>query len=290
MAHVGRPAAHAVTPADPRPRRVLEVTRWWFLVDVFVLAAAGVQCFVLADETDRWFAWTVAPPVSAAVLGAGYFGSIVMVVDARRASRWVDARVVLVSTFVFSTLTLVVTLRHLDRFHLDHGGGAARIAAVTWLVVYVVVPPLVLWLVVCQHRAPGTEPVRGDTQFPALVRWCLLGEAGLLLVLGGLLWSRGGRATFWPWPVTDLTAQAIAAWLVALGVMLALCAVERELARARAALRSVSLAAGLWIVALVRFHDSVRWRPGGGVAVGWAAVVVLTVAVALASDGRSRRA
>jgi hypothetical protein len=269
---------------------VLEVTRLWFLVDIFVLAAAGVQCFVLADETDRWFAWTVTPPVSAAVLGASYFGSIVMVVEARRASRWVDARVVLVGTFVFSTLTLIVTLRHLDRFHLDNGGAAARMAAIAWLVVYGVVPPLVLWLMVCQRRAPGTEPVRGDPQLPALTRWCLLAEAGALLVLGGLLWSRGSRATFWPWPLTDLTAEAIAAWLVALSVLLVLCAVEREVARTRAALRSVALAAGLWIVALVRFHDSVRWGPPGGVAVGWAAAVILTVAVALASDGRRRRA
>src|SRR5688500_10178318 len=130
MAIAGRPPDPDVDVSDASPARVLEATRRWFLVDVFVLAAAGVQCFVLAEDTDRWFAWTVMPPVSAAVLGAGYFGSIAMVVAAGRARRWVDARVVLVSTFVFAALTLVVTVRHLDRFHLDEGDAPARLAAV----------------------------------------------------------------------------------------------------------------------------------------------------------------
>lgn len=135
---------------DPALRR-------WFEIDVVVLAVAGVQTFVLATTTDRWVAWTVSPPLSAAVLGAGYLASIVMVVEARNARRWVDARVVLVSTFVFTALTLAVTLLHLDRFHLDAGGAAARAAAVVWLLVYAAVPPFVLWLLVRERRAAVPE-------------------------------------------------------------------------------------------------------------------------------------
>jgi hypothetical protein len=286
MAIAGPPRG-PVVGSTPTP--VLPATRRWFLIDVVVLAAAGVQCFVLAGDTDRWFAWTVAPPLSAAVLGAGYFGSIAMVVAASRATRWVDARVVLVSTFVFSALTLVVTLLHLDRFHLDHGDPPARMAAVAWLVVYAVVPPLVLWLVARQQRAPGNEPVRAGPRVPAPLRGCLVVEAGALLGLGALLWGRGGNARFWPWPLSDLTAQAIAAWLLALGFLLLLCVAEREVARARAALLAVALAATLWVVALVRYHDSVRWRPGGIVAVVAAALLVLTVVGALAPTRRRGR-
>jgi len=271
------------------PKPVLDVTRTWFAVDVVVLAAAGVQCFVLATATDRWFAWTVAPPLSAAVLGAGYFGSIVMVVEARRARRWVDARVVLVSTFVFASLTLVVTLLHLDRFHLDDGGVTARLAAVAWLLVYVGVPPFVLWLVLRQRTAPGAEPEREPPWLFRPARPFLLGEGGLLLALGVVLFARGRQAAFWPWTLSDLTARAIAAWVMALGAMLLLCTWEREVSRARPALHSVMAATLLALLALLRFRDSVRWDLAGTVMVGALVALLATVAAALGAGRPSRR-
>jgi hypothetical protein len=281
------PGGEPSTATRP-PAPLLDATRWWFFVDVFVLAAAGVQTFVLAEDTDRWFAWTVAPPVSAAVIGAGYFGSIVMVVEARRATRWVDARIVLVSTFLFATLTLAVTLLHLDRFHLDKGGAAARSAAVAWLFVYAVVPPLVLGLVVWQRRTPGRAAPRDGPHLLPPARACLAAEAAALLVVGVVLFGRGRRAEFWPWPLTDLTARAIAAWVLALGAMLALCAWDGEVSRARPSLHTVAAAAVLAIVALVRFHGSVRWELAGAATVAALGALVLTAVGALATARPSR--
>jgi hypothetical protein len=269
---------------------VLDVVRTWFLVDVFVLAAAGVQCYVLSARTDRWFAWTVAPALSAAVLGAGYFGSMVMVVEARRATRWVDARVVLVSTFVFSTLTLLVTLLHLDKFHLDHGTATGRLAAVAWLVVYGFVPPFVLWLLVRQRRAPGGEPPRTGTPLRPWAIATLGVEGSALLVVGAVLFVRGKDADFWAWRLSDLTAQAISAWVLALGVMLLLCAWEREVSRARPALHSVATAAVLWVLAMVRFHDTVRWHLAGAVTVAVPVLLLATIVAALAPAARGERA
>ncbi|MEO8696426.1 MAG: hypothetical protein ABI658_23130, partial [Acidimicrobiales bacterium] len=206
-------------PASP-PKPVLLLVRGWFAVDVVVLAAAGIQCFILATSTDRWFAWTVSPPISAAVLGAGYFGSIVMVFEARRARRWVDARVVILSTLLFASLTLAVTLLHLDKFHFDTGANSARVAALAWLVVYVVVPPFVLFLVVQQQRARGVEPERDGQLLPRAARVLLLVEGCLLVVLGVVLFGGAEQAKFWPWKLTDLTARAISAWMLALGAML----------------------------------------------------------------------
>lgn len=268
--------------ATPSPKLVLDRVRRWFEIDVIVLAAAGVQCFVLASSTDRWFAWTVSPPISAAVLGAGYFGSIVMVFEARRAARWVDARVVILSTLLFASLTLVVTLLHLDKFHLDAGDTSARAAAIAWLVVYVVVPPFVLWLVVQQRRAPGAEPARESALVLARsVRLLLVVEGCLLVALGVVLFGGAKRAEFWPWRLTDLTSRAISAWLIALGAMLLLCAWERELARTRYALHSVGAAALLWIIAVLRFRDSVHWEFVGAMTIAAPAVLIATVVVAL---------
>jgi hypothetical protein len=124
-----RTDGRALNAPASSPKPLLERVRRWFAIDVFVLAAAGVQCFILATSTDRWFAWTVSPPISAAVLGAGYFGSIVMVFEARNARRWVDARIVILSTLLFASLTLAVTLLHFDKFHFDTGANSARVAA-----------------------------------------------------------------------------------------------------------------------------------------------------------------
>ena len=263
------------------PKPLLDPVRRWLQVDVVVLAVAGVQCFILANSTDRWFAWPVSPPLSAAVLGAGYVGSIVMVFEARRARRWVDARVVIVSTFLFASLTLVVTLLHLDRFHLDNGRGSARVAAVAWLVVYVVVPPFVLWLLVQQRRVAGVDPERDSTALTRPARLCLFVEGCLLVALGVVMFGGAEWVEFWPWALSDLTARAIAAWMVALGTMLVLCAWEREVQRTRYALHSVFAAALLWILAVVRFRDSVQWDFGGAITIVAPMVLIATVIAAL---------
>jgi hypothetical protein len=64
--------------------------------------------------------------------------------------------------------------------------------------------------------------------------------------------------------------------------MLVLCAREGEVSRVRPALSSVAAAASLWVVALVRFRDTVDWQPGGAVAVGSAVVVVVTALAGIA--------
>ena len=263
------------------PKPVLELVRRWFTIDVFVLAAAGIQCFILATSTDRWFAWTVSPPISAAVLGAGYFGSIVMVFEARRARRWVDARVVILSTLLFASLTLAVTLLHLDKFHFDNGATSARVAAVAWLVIYVVVPPFVLFLLVQQQRARGVEPERDGRLLPRPARVLLLVEGCLLAALGVVLFGGAERAKFWPWKLTDLTARAISAWLIALGAMLALCGWEREVARTRYALHSVATAALFWILAVTRFRSSVQWDFGAAMTIAAPVMLIATVIAAL---------
>lgn len=42
------------------------------LVSGFLVFLAGVQLFVFSERTDEYFAWTIQPPVGAALLGAGY--------------------------------------------------------------------------------------------------------------------------------------------------------------------------------------------------------------------------
>ena len=75
---------------------------------------AGLQLFVLTGQTDRFFAWTIAVALSAAFLGAGYWAAVPMTLAAWREPVWANARIAVPGVWVFTTLTLVVTIRHRD--------------------------------------------------------------------------------------------------------------------------------------------------------------------------------
>src|SRR5919199_1250755 len=114
-----------VTTAAPhvpvlRPMRALLV-----VFGVLTLLAVAAL-FVRPETTDRYFAWTIKPPVTAAFLGAAYLAGCTLVVLSLRAVAWAHARAAVVTILVFTVLTLVATVVHLDRFHLQVDRPAAR--------------------------------------------------------------------------------------------------------------------------------------------------------------------
>ena len=49
---------------------------------------AGFLLFPLAEETDRFFSWTIQPPLTAAFLGAAYWAAFVLIGWSARRSTW----------------------------------------------------------------------------------------------------------------------------------------------------------------------------------------------------------
>jgi hypothetical protein len=179
---------------------------------------AGVQLFLFPRRTDEYFAWTVASPMTAVFLGASYWSAVGLELVAARSTRWAGARIALPAVFVFTTLTLIVTLVHLELFHLD-ADLALRTRAVTWawIAVYVLVPLLMVGAYWDQRRVGLAVPPPGG--LPTLVRVALVGLAALLLALGtALLVAPEWADAAWPWTLTPLTGRAVGAWLVGLGV------------------------------------------------------------------------
>ena len=146
--------------ADPAlaPRPLLHSFKVWFLVDLVVLAAAELQLYVFSGDTERFFAWTIGVPLTAAFLGAGYWSAMPLVYYASRQPLWAHARLAVFGVFTFVVMSLAVTLLHLDKFHLSAGTANAQVAAWLWMAIYVSVPILLLILTVLQLRVPGTEP------------------------------------------------------------------------------------------------------------------------------------
>jgi hypothetical protein len=48
---------------------VTAFSRVVFCVVIVLVFLAGVQLFILSEQTDRYFAWTIVPPLTAALLG-----------------------------------------------------------------------------------------------------------------------------------------------------------------------------------------------------------------------------
>jgi hypothetical protein len=271
----------AGTPADGSQVRTLSRATRALLVGFVVLTALATnQLYVLSTHTDAYFAWTIKPPLTAAFLGAGYAAGLVLVVLGLRARAWADARIAVVTVAVFSTLTLLATVLHRDRFHFSADGAIARFAAWFWLAIYIVVPVALIVLAVLQQRRPGIDPPRRHP-LPALLAGTFALQGLVMLVVGVALYVKPSTArSLWPWTLTPLTARAVAAWLIAFGAAAVLTLVERDIDRLAAGAVAYTVFGVLQLLALPRYGDVARWDSPAGI--GYLVVLISVVPVGLA--------
>jgi hypothetical protein len=234
--------------------------RWLLLIASVLVFIIGISLFLLSGQTDRYFAWTISVPLTAAFLGAGYWSSFFIEFVASRERMWANARVAVPAVFVFTVLTLVATLIHLDLFHL--GGSFAVITQIgtwTWMAVYVSVPILLAVLWAIQIRLPGGDPLR-RTPISGLVRLAIyLLAAGMLTVGVALFVAPLGTGVLWPWELTPLTGRAVGAWLIGLGVAAAHMAWERDWRRVLPASAMLAVFGALELLVLLRFPAELDW-------------------------------
>jgi hypothetical protein len=171
---------------------------------------AGTQAFLLPDHAAVFFAWPIDAPLSASYIGASFWAAGILIFWSSRQALWVRARVTVPAIAVVVTTLLAATLRHVEVFTSPLG--------LVWIEVYVLVGPVVVVLVALQLAAPGSDPHSGRA-LPAWLRGGLSLQAAALVGAGALLFlAPGTAADVWPWPLTDLTAQAIGGWMLGVGV------------------------------------------------------------------------
>jgi hypothetical protein len=268
-----------VTTAAPHVP-VLRPTRALLVVFGVLTLLAVAALFVRPETTDRFFAWTVTPPLTAAFYGAAYLAGFTLVVLSLRADAWAHARAAVVTIFIFTLLSLVATLVHNDRFHFGSSAPVARGAAWFWLAVYVVVPVVLVVLLVVQARAPGTHPERAR-RLPRPLAAALAVEGTVLLAVGVVLFARPGLLTAWPWPLTPLTSRVVGAWLVSFGIAAWLAVYEDDLARLRAPAIAYLVFGLAEIAALLRYAHAISWQKAGS----WGYLTFLVLVVLTAAAG-----
>lgn len=240
--------------------------RWLLYTAAVLVLLAGFQLFVFTGQTDTHFAWTIVNPLAAAFLGAGYWASFAIEALCAQQRFWANARIAVPSVLVFTVLTLVATLLHLDKFHLAATVPAGtRLVTWAWIAVYVLVPLLMLIVLATQARTPGVDPPR-TVLLPVWVYAALGGQAVILLGFGVALFAAPeSTAPLWPWTLTPLLAQATGAWLISLGVAAGQALLERDARRLRPAAVGYVLLAVLQAIAVARYPDQFRWGSAAGI-------------------------
>jgi hypothetical protein len=218
----------------------------------------GLPLYLVPHNSDAYFSWPVSP-LSAAFLGGAYLSAAVIEFSAARKRIWANARIAVPAVFVFTVLTLLVTLGNADRYHFNAPGFVQNAGTWAWLVVYVVVPPIMLMVLVMQLFHRGTDPVR-EKPIPVILRVPLV-LGGVALLLGGttLLIDPGAASWMWPWHLTSVTSQAFGAWMIGFGVALGQMAWEADWRRVRPATAGVGALGLLQLIAVLRYPDDLDW-------------------------------
>jgi hypothetical protein len=243
------------------------------------LLVVGLPVVLAPGRTDRYFTWTIDVPLTAAFLGACYWTAALFTLLSARERVWARARPVMPGILVAGVLILAATLIHLDKFAMDTARGWV------WLILYAGLPPGVLLLLAIQRRRPGIDP---PVVLPIERRAAMafaLAAAVLLLAGAGLYVFPGTTANWWPWPLTDLTARMVGAWLAAIGVTLVAVLRENDWARVRHAMVYLAAVGAAHLATLARYPDTMQWDD---VAV-WVFIVVDVSLLALAVHGLRRR-
>ena len=107
-----------------------------------------------------------------------------------------------------------------------------------------------------------------------------------LVAYGAVMFVRPSAvASSWPWALTTLTAQAVAAWLVGIGIASLHAAWEADWERIEPAMAADFALGVLEIYSLVRFRDDVDWNRAGG----WIYLIVVIASGCSAPTAGSRR-
>ena len=234
---------------------------------------AGAQLSIYPEQTDIYFAWTIKPFVTATFLGASYWSSVLIEVLAARETVWARARIAVIPVFTFTTLTLIVTFMHLDKFHFDTTAFEPMTvaAAWAWLAIYALVPILLFGIFIYQIRQPGVDEPR-QSPMPTWLAATFGIQGVFMFCLGVLLFfakecfpsafsdmSNIQILPIWSWVLSPLTAQAIGAWLIGLGLTSIWAAYEHDYARSRIMAISAILFCVLQFSSIARYSDQITW-------------------------------
>lgn len=234
------------------------LTRMFFAFGVIpLLLIAGIQLFVLSEQTDTYFAWTIPLPLTAAFMGAGYWAALAHAFLIVRDPSWDGVRISLPAAATATTLLLIATLLHLGQFHLDSPVFITRFVTWVWIIVYVVTPPIFIYFLVARFRKTKRKD-EGEKPFTGWMRAAFYFLAAFGLIFGlGLFFLPGIFSLLWLWNLPPLASRAVGAWMTTFGVAAATLVWNNDRLNGKGTLVSLLVFCILQFVVLLRYPGSV---------------------------------
>jgi hypothetical protein len=226
--------------------RVYPATRILAALVVPFLVIAVLVLYFVPEQSGERFAWPVNPPINAMLMASAYAGGIYFFGNVVAAKKWHTIKAGFIPVTVFASLLGIATIRHWDKFTAGH------IAFILWTILYFTTPFLVLtaWLV-NRREDPGNSV--GDKNFPLFWRVFFslqaLGTLSLSLVL---FLAPAVIIPIWPWKLTALTAQVLAAMFAIPGVLGLEIAFKLYWSAARRLLEAQAISFFMILVAILR--------------------------------------
>ncbi len=188
--------------------RILAPTKWVATGVIPVLTAAFVILFVFPERTTQLWSWMVCPSMSALIMGAGYLAGAYFFTRVSRAREWHRVGVGFLATTVFSTLLMITTVLHWDRFNHDH------VSFWAWLLLYATTPVLLPILWVKNRRTDPGSPSVIDATIPRFLRIAVGVGGALQLAFAAVMFvAPDVAAEAWAWPLEPATSRSISAFL-----------------------------------------------------------------------------
>lgn len=249
-----------------------------YVASLLVLSV-GISLYLLSAQTDVYFSWTINPPLTAAFLGAGYLASFLLEFLSARETVWAKTRPAVPAVWVFTFLTLLVTLLHIDKFHFDSTRFITLAGTWVWLAVYVSVPIAMGILWILQIRQPGIDPPR-MALLPTWLKLILLFQGGLMLLFGVIMLLLPNTIiAIWPWQLSVLTSRAIGAWGIGISIIAVEAAWENDWSRLFPMMASYAVYGLLQTINLLRFRATLNWASASAIFYTLFIITVLLVGI-----------
>lgn len=246
--------------------RILIETRVVAGLVILVLLLAFVALYVNPEFTDTNFAWTITPPTTAVLMGAGYIAGAYFFLRVLTGRKWHHVQGGYLPITAFTIFMLASTLLHLGRFHFG------TLQFFLWTSIYIVTPFLVPFLLWRNHKTdPGTLE-DNDFEFSRTLRGAL-GIFGLVVAVVMVIFflAPSVMISIAPWKLTELTARVGAGWGVLAALTIVSIARDGRWSSARVLIESAIIAPVLMLMALPRIAGDFDWSNP----ITWAFVVGL---------------
>jgi len=228
--------------------------RLWLAVEVLFGVGAVMAIGLSPADTRTNFAWPIQPVVMAATLGAFYITSAPLFLLPLFAKRWEMIRAMILPSALFSTVQLIATFLHWDKFSVG------TLPFYVWFASYLLPPPIFVAAYLWHQRQAASQSVTSDKPIPLWLNRLLVIcgsiltlEAILVFIFPALL------IPIFPWQLTPLTARSLSGWLIAVGTIMLWMSWENDQARARLATPMLILILPAVLLQILRFADQVNW-------------------------------